>query len=152
MRLLIDSLLLPQCVYRPGSFSALMTLYESNFIKLHSLVGDLDSADNCWISRVKGDSDLHLQRTLAEAYTTTLRMTYWLRVPNGPAIKDPDLAIRIYHDAGQVEAVSCRTRHEHRRLRAIAASHAGELNRRWRINMMLNKWLDYLIDRGHGFA
>lgn len=150
--MLVDSLLLPQCVYRPGTFSALMTLYESNFIKLRNLTGELGPADAHWISRVKGDNDLHLERTLAEPYTTTLRMTYWIRSPDGAAFKDPDLAIRIYHDAGQVEAVSCRTRHEHRRLVEIAASHAGELNRRWRINVMLNKWLDYLIDRGHGFA
>jgi len=35
--MLVDSLLVPQCVYRPGTFTGLMTLYESNYIKLHQL-------------------------------------------------------------------------------------------------------------------
>jgi uncharacterized protein len=149
---LIDSLLLPECAYRPGSFTGLMTLYESNFIKLRQLIGDLDPGLSRWISRIRHDNDLHLERTLAEPYTTTLRMTYWLRDADGVALKDPDLAIRVYHDAAQAEAVAARAHHRHRQLRRIAASHTGELSRRWERNMMLNKWLDYLIDRGHGFA
>ena len=35
--MLVDSLLVPQCVYRPGTFTGLMTLYESNYIKLNQL-------------------------------------------------------------------------------------------------------------------
>jgi len=149
---LADSSLLPECVYRPGSFSGLMLLYESNYLKLTGLVGELDGETSNWISRARGDNDLFLTRTLAEAYTTTLRMTYWLRGPDGAAIRDPDMTIRIYHDAGQAEAVVCRQGHQHRLLREIRQSHAGELSRRWQINMMLNKWLDYLLDSGHGFA
>jgi uncharacterized protein len=150
--MLADSLLLPECVYRPGSFSGLMLLYESNFLKLHRLVGMLDAETSHWISRVRGDSDLFLERTHAAPYTTTVCMTYWLRDDTGAVIKDPDMTIRIYHDAGQVEAVSCRAGHQHRLLRELSGSHAGELSRRWQINMMLNKWLDYLLDSGHGFV
>jgi hypothetical protein len=67
-------------------------------------------------------------------------------------VPDPDLLIRVYHDASLVEAVTSRDRHRHRVLQALARTHAGELDRRWRMNMMLNKWLDYLIDNGHSFA
>lgn len=150
--MLADSSLLPECIYRPRSFSGLMLLYESNYLKLTGLVGELDSDTSSWISRTRQDNDLFLTRTLKEAYTTTLRMTYWLHGPDGIAIRDPDMTIRIYHDAGQAEAVVCRQGHQHRLLREIRRSHAGELSRRWQINMMLNKWLDYLIDKGHGFA
>lgn len=150
--MLADSLLLPECVYRPGSFSGLMLLYESNYLKLRHLLGELDTAQSHWISRVAGDSDLHLERKLTEAYTTTLKMTYWLRDAAGADCRDPDLTVRIYHDAGQAEALNWRTRHHHRLLRELAASHSGELSLRWQRNMMLNKWLDYLLDRGHGFA
>jgi hypothetical protein len=62
------------------------------------------------------------------------------------------MTIRIYHDASQVEAVSCLSGHRHRRLQELESTHAAELGRRWPINMMLNKWLDYLLDSGHGFA
>lgn len=150
--MLADSLLLPECIYRPGSFSGLMLLYESNYLKLHELIGDVTGSTSRWISRANGDNDLYLERTLAEPYTSGLRMTYWLRDGHGVAFRDPDMAIRVYHDACQVEAVSCLAGHSHRRLREIQLTHAGELDRRWQINMMLNKWLDYLLASGHGFA
>jgi uncharacterized protein YqiB (DUF1249 family) len=90
-----------------------------------------------------------VQRILVEPYTTTLNMTYWLRDGGGREQKDPDMTVRIYHDAAQAEVLNCRSRHQHRMLRELAVSHVGELSRRWQINMMLNKWLDYLGDCGH---
>jgi hypothetical protein len=150
--MLADSLLLPECVYRPGSFSGLMLLYESNYLKFHRLAGNLTGHTSHWISRANTDSDLYLERTLQEPYTTGVCMTYWLRNRDGIQIKDPDMTIRIYHDARQVEAVSCLAGHRHRRLQELESTHAQELDRRWQINMMLNKWLDYLLDSGHGFA
>jgi uncharacterized protein YqiB (DUF1249 family) len=147
-----DSLLLPGCVYRPGSFSGLMLLYESNYLKLQALLGELDAGASRWISRVRGDSDLYLETVLIEPYTTTLRLTYWLPDGSGKSIRDPDLTVRIYRDAGQAEALRSTDRHRHELWRRLARTHAGELGRRWRRNIMLNKWLDYLLERGHGFC
>jgi uncharacterized protein YqiB (DUF1249 family) len=149
--MLSDSLLVPECIYRPGSFSGLMLLYESNYLKLSRLVGSFDGPISSRISRVRGDNDLFVERVQSGPYTTTLRMTYWLAGPDGVRVRDPDLNVRIYHDAAQVEALNCRSRHHHRALKLLAASQAAELGARWRRNMMLNKWLDYLLDRGHGF-
>ena len=64
---------------------------------------------------------------------------------------DPDLILRVYHDARCVEAVAGSDRHRHHKLREWALDSSSELDRRWRINMMLNKWLDYLFDVGHTF-
>jgi hypothetical protein len=150
--MLSDSALVPECVYRPGSFSGLMLLYESNYLKLLNLIGASQTVDSRWISRVRGDNDLFVERVVAGPYTTTLKMSYWLRAPDGLEVRDPDLTVRIYHDAGQAEVLNCRIRHHHRQLQRLAATHTGELSRRWQRNMMLNKWLDYLHDRGHGFA
>lgn len=147
-----DSRLVPECVYRPGSFTGLMLLYESNYLKLAKLVCGLDAGDSQWISRVTGDNDLFVERMQFETYTTTLRMTYWLGGADGQAVRDPDLTVRIYHDAGQAEALNCRAHHHHRLLQELAATHSAELGRRWQRNMMLNKWLDFLLDRGHGIG
>ena len=57
--------------------------------------------------------------------------------------------MRIYHDARLVEAVSSREAHRHTKLRELAGSSNAELDRRWRLNMLLNKWLDYLFEVGH---
>jgi hypothetical protein len=152
MNRIADSLLLPECIYRPGSFSGLMMLYESNYLKLMQLMGSLDAQSHRWISRVRSDNNLHVERMQSERYTTTLNLTYWLRNSDGTEIRDPDMTVSIYHDAAQAAVLHCRAGHRHKRLQELAASHAGELSRRWQINMMLNKWLDYLGDCGHRFA
>jgi hypothetical protein len=61
---------------RPRSFVSLMTLYESNFIRLSWLVRDLKSLPAQAVSRVSGDCDLHLTVTERSRYTTSLALTY----------------------------------------------------------------------------
>ena len=70
---------------------------------------------------------------------------------HGPTPPDPDLTVRVYHDARLVEAVGGREEHRHHKLQELAKTHSRELDWRWRNNMMLNKWLDYLLDMGHEF-
>jgi uncharacterized protein len=147
--MLADSLIIPECVYRPGTFTGLMTLYESNYIKLHNLTTAFDWPSNIVISASPEDSDLHATIMRREPYTTTLKLTYWFPEAEGVTVADPDLTLRVYHDARLVEAVSGRERHCHQKLRELAASSGAELDRRWRVNMTLNKWLDYLFDVGH---
>ena len=147
--MLVDSLIVPECIYRPGSFTGLMTIYESNYIKLSHLTTEFDWTGWSMISTSPRDMDLHAQLLRREPYTTTLKLTYWFEEPGGLLVPDPDLILRIYHDARLAEAVSGRDRHTHHKLRELAGDRGAELDRRWRINMMLNKWLDYLFDVGH---
>lgn len=148
--MLVDSLIVPECTYRPGSFTGLMTLYESSFIKLDTLLRGAHEGER--VSCTSRDCDLHLQFIRHEPYTTTLKLTYWLTDRRGGPVADPDLTLRIYHDARLVEALTAFRSHHHRVLRELALSHSRmELDRRWRRNIMLNKWLDYLLDMGHGF-
>jgi uncharacterized protein YqiB (DUF1249 family) len=133
-----------------------MTIYESNFIKLLHLSRELrsmpGSAQPLLISRTDQDCDLHLKLLRRETYTTTVNLTYWFDQDAAEPVADPDLTLRIYHDASLVEAVSGREEHHHPALQALARAHSLELDRRWRNNMMLNKWLDYLLDMGHAFT
>jgi uncharacterized protein YqiB (DUF1249 family) len=147
--MLVDSLIVPECIYRPGSFTGLMTLYESNYIKLSQLTTAFEWSGWSMVSSSARDKDLHAQLVRREPYTTTLKLTYWFEEPGGVLVPDPDLILRVYHDARLAEAVSGRDRHTHHKLRELAGDNSSELDRRWRINMMLNKWLDYLFDVGH---
>jgi uncharacterized protein len=149
MRMLVDSLLVPQCVYRPGTFTGLMTLYESNYIKLHQLATALDWPADAIVSSSPRDNDVYAEIVRREPYTTTLRLTYWFDDGDGVCVPDPDIIVRVYHDARLVEAVSSREAHRHTKLRELASSSSAELDRRWRLNMLLNKWLDYLFEVGH---
>jgi uncharacterized protein len=147
--MLVDSLIVPECLYRPGSFTGLMTIYESNYIKLSQLTTAFDWSGWSMVSSSPRDKDLYAQLLRREPYTTTLKLTYWFEEAEGVLVPDPDLILRVYHDARLVEAVSGRDRHTHHKLRELAGDSGAELDRRWRINMMLNKWLDYLFDVGH---
>ena len=147
--MLADSLIVPECIYRPGSFSGLMTIYESNFLKLQQLTTAVDGPAQALVSSSSRDCDLHLQLLKREPYTTTLKLTYWFAETDGTWVPDPDLTLRIYHDARLVEAVGGHDRHRHHKLKELSLAPDTELDRRWRINMMLNKWLDYLLDVGH---
>ena len=61
------------------------------------------------------------------------------------------MRVRIYHDARLVEAQEWATQHDHQALQCLRGTAERELDQRWARNTMLNKWLEYCIDRGHGF-
>jgi uncharacterized protein YqiB (DUF1249 family) len=147
--MLVDSLIVPQCVYRPGTFTGLMSLYESNYIKLHQLATELEWSADAVVSAPVRDQALHAEILRREPYTTTLRLTYWLPDELGAVVAEPDLVLRIYHDARLAEAVSCAESLRHAKLRELAHGSHAELGRRWQLNMLLNKWLDYLFEVGH---
>jgi uncharacterized protein YqiB (DUF1249 family) len=135
---------------RPGSFVSLMSLYESNYIRLAWLVPDLHTVEGSQVSNVAGDCALHLAVDERSRYTTTLRLTYMFEDADGP-LADPDLLIRVYHDARLAEVQACARWHRHSMLEAIRSQLARELGDRWLRNVMLNKWLDYCVERGHRF-
>lgn len=136
---------------RPGSFVSLMSLYESNYIRLSWLVPNLSTLSDALVSHVEGDCPLHLGVIERARYTTTLSLTY-LFEENGSVVADPDLQIRVYHDARLAEVQSCARWHRHSMLEGIRSQFARNLGDRWLRNVMLNKWLDYCVERGHGFA
>lgn len=135
---------------RPGSFAGLMTLYESNYIRLGWLLSDRVSPPASTVSDVPGDLPLYLTLLERTRYTTTVRLTYFFE-EDGERIPDPDLRIRLYHDARLAEAMACTHRHRHAALRRLDPGPGGELSRRWVRNVMLNKWLEYCTDLGHRF-
>jgi uncharacterized protein YqiB (DUF1249 family) len=135
-----------------------MTLYESNYIRLGWLVGDLRALDGEHRSRVDGDVELKLTVRERGPYTTTLSLTYVFGPEDSPAnAEDPDLEIRVYHDARLAEARTDAARPTHPGLRQLSERARREaagsaLGHRWARNMMLNKWLEYCTDRGHRFG
>lgn len=135
-----------------------MTLYESNYIRLGWLVGNLCALEGEHRSRVDGDVELKLTVLERGPYTTTLSLTYVFDAATAPVpAEDPDLEIRVYHDARLAEARSDAARPSHPGLRQLSERARREardssLGPRWARNMMLNKWLEYCADRGHRFG
>jgi uncharacterized protein YqiB (DUF1249 family) len=148
--MLSDTLSIVSWRARPRSFVALMSLYESNYLRLASLAGDLRQLPDVCVSRVADDCDLRLSVTERSPYTTSFDLTY-LFGPEGAVSTYPDMRVRIYHDARLVEAQEWAIQHDHQALRALRGAAERELDQRWARNTMLNKWLEYCIDCGHGF-
>lgn len=133
---------------RPRGFVALMGLYESNYLRLSHLAGNLAALADRACSSVPGDCELLLEVVERSPYTTVADLTYLLPAA-GTAAGDgaeadrlPDLRLKVYHDARLVEAAWSRP----------AGAVERELVHRWARNMMLNKWLEYCLDRGHRFT
>lgn len=139
---------------RPGTLSGLMNLFESNYSQLLQLIPDLDFKPGQGlpfqqaVSRSSDDFDLHLCVLEHTRYTVTLNLTYWL--DNGQTA-DPDLTVRVYNDAALAETVDG-VKSRCAALRDIDPEHGGWNERQYARNLMLSKWLGYLLEHGHGFA
>lgn len=130
-------------IIKPRTFSGLMDLYEHNYLRIRKIVPDLDIADEM-ISLSPGHLDLYLSVTERCKYTTMLRMTYQFQ-QQGKLVYQPDLHIRIYHDACIAE-VHDRLDRNHNRVYSGAT-----LQQKWKLNRFLYKWLGYCIYQGHCF-
>jgi len=145
---MLDSLLVPQTIVKPRSFVGLMALYESNYLRLLRVLPELEQLDGCFRSRVAGECDLHLEVLERSRYTVTLSLTYHMNTDDG-LILDPDITVRAYLDGHLAEAMMVGNRQRYIVLRKFLDEHKRELDLRWRRNIVLNKWLEYLSDQGH---
>lgn len=146
--MLLDYQLVPQTIVKPQSFVGLMAMYESNYLRLMRLIPELERLDGCFRSRVAGDCELFVDVLERCRYTVTLSLTYFFEGANG-RVADPDMTVRAYLDGRLAEAMSLSGNHRHSELRRLSKAHSAELNARWKRNVVLNKWLEYLSDQGH---
>jgi len=102
-------------------------------------------------SVVAGDCDLLLTLTDRSPYTTTVNLTYLLPGAQGET-QFPDMRVRVYHDAHLAEAQEWAGTHAQPVLKALRTHAERELDQRWARNVMLNKWLEYCVERGHRFS
>jgi len=127
----------------PSSFSGLMDLYEHNYMRLRKIVPDLSIADQM-ISSVPGHTDLYLSVKQRCKYTTMLSMTYRFE-KSGHYLFEPDLHLKIYHDARVVEVQHLLKRH-HGLIQSDRL-----LPHKWAMNRFLFKWLGFCLFQGHYF-
>lgn len=133
------------------SFAGLMDVYERNFHLLCRLLPDLDILPDSLVSRVESSLDLHLTIVERCKYTTTIMLTYYFPVSDNEKIADPDLTIKMYHDARQAEALACM------KTGFMPVEHSPEdrkpyVDCRWKSNVFVEKWLRYSLEQGHIFS
>jgi uncharacterized protein len=143
-----DSLALVSWRARPRSFVALMGLYESNYVRLNWLTTSVAGLQGAHRSVVTGDCDLLLTVIERTPYTSTVNLSYSI----AEDLQIPDLRVRVYHDAHLAEAQEWAGTHSQPVLKALRTQAERELDQRWARNVMLNKWLEYCVERGHRFS
>ena len=129
-----------------GRFSSLMDMYEQNYLLARVLIPELrDMEGGVFRSRVEGCMTLELSQIAHARYTTTFNLTYRFSSEFRFA-REPDLMLRLYHDARTCEVMSgllsSRTE-EDRRVR--------DLSNGYRLNRFVGKWLSYCGRQGHSF-
>ncbi len=146
--MLLDYQLVPETIAKPRSFVGLMSLYESNFLRLQQLIPEIERLDGYYRSCVAGDCDLHVEIMERSRYTVTMSLSYFF-YEFEQRIADPDMQVRAYLDGRLAESMGLRSDHRHGELRRLSHLHGEDLDARWRRNIVLSKWLEYLMDQGH---
>ena len=66
-------------------------------------------------------------------------------------LAEPDLLAKVYFDARMVEVREWTVGHRDEVMQALGGRFDKPLDTRWVRNMMLSKWLDYLLDNGQSY-
>ncbi|MEO8306885.1 MAG: DUF1249 domain-containing protein [Pseudomonadota bacterium] len=140
---------------KPRGFVALMSLYESNYLRLVRLCGDPARLQGEVVSRVPRGCDLRLRVLERAAYTVTLNLTHLFdQLPpvataadDSPLLSYPDVRVRAYCDARLVQAQHWADGPQ--AMGPARTTSEREMHQRWVFNSMLNKWLEYCLDLGH---
>jgi len=136
---------------RPVRIAALLELYERNFRLMQRLAPELDLPFDAAISRSASDPALRLTVLERGPWTATVQLTYAFGEGADRRL-EPDLRVRVYRDARLAEALNRPQRP------GWLAAGEGEseamryLDEQWSRNLLLHKWLQYLLDQGHGFS
>jgi uncharacterized protein YqiB (DUF1249 family) len=133
----------------PNSFESLLALYADNHRRLCKLAAVRDFAPGRYRSRSPGHADLVLDLLEQWPYTTLMRLSLDIPGGTGPAL-EPESYWRVYHDAMQAEVTHCRFPEHETRLFAPDTPAKQLAAYRRRMNSFANKWLEHLLDSGHG--
>ncbi|GAA4865875.1 hypothetical protein GCM10023332_17550 [Luteimonas vadosa] len=132
-------------------FGWLMGLYAENHARLARLFAPGLLQPGLYVSSIGDNLDVHLQVLAQHPYTAEIRLTYDVRDPQ-TGEPDPSAFLRLYRDAGQLEATHCYVGRRWQDVIGMYPPPAEVLDHRMRMNTFLGKWLQFLAERGHGVA
>lgn len=130
-------------------FAALMDVYEQNYLLMRLLSPELKNLGlGAYVSQVNDSLPLELTVLSHSRYTSTFKLTYRFfdSSVKGRRDREPDLEIRLYHDARSCEVMSGLMPDGRVQIRRTRDLDEGR-----RLNRFLNKWLNYCLRQGHQF-
>ena len=135
------------------TLGGLISIHESNYVRLQRLAPDLDRLDGVNVSRVAGALDLYLCVLDRFKYTTSLCLTYRFDASDeeDEQLFEPRARIMVYHDVRAVEVIGHCRRRASRKVHPWRRGATPELDRKWELNRFLHKWLGFCHRQGHLF-
>ncbi|RVU86162.1 DUF1249 domain-containing protein [Leucothrix sargassi] len=133
---------------RPGSFAALMEMYEINYMQLRLMCGDIRNLEGEFVSNQASGIPLRLKVLEQSRHTSILLLTY--DFVNGDDHR-PDLHIQVYHDSRQANVIRRRSKFLVEPVETRSPPKSRELLSHWKSNRFLFKWGKYLLRQGYQF-
>ncbi len=127
------------------TYSDVSALFESNYLKILTLIPLLKQTAHHSILPHNNAADLHLIINQRFTHTGIFTLTHIL---NGN-IHKPDINFKVYFDAQLLEVISvCNET-------TLNANHpflaqCSDLNIQWELNLFMQRWLDYCLDNYQG--
>ncbi|HJL93064.1 MAG TPA: DUF1249 domain-containing protein [Woeseiaceae bacterium] len=146
--MIYDHEIIPQASAQPNSFVGLMALYESNFLKLMELIPDIQSYKNNQIMEAAGEDNIYLSVFERTKYTISFSMTYIFESQNGNYL-DPNIKVKVYFDGSLAEVLSIDEKQNKNELMKLMDQNKGIINALWKKNIILNKWLELILDKNY---
>ncbi len=129
----------------------LQEMQEEIFRQLQLLIPEQFAFHDSFRSRVRGSPLLRMDILERHPYTYFLRLTYQFENGKEPELA-PDAHIRMYQDARLAEVTAFNPDQGCRRSAHPWYPPRQLFQRTWRQNLVLDKWLGYLIQQGHSVA
>jgi len=121
---------------------------EEIFRQLQMLMPPEASIHDSFASRVAGSPLLCMDVLERHPYTQFLRLTYRFGASGADELA-PDAHIRVYRDARMAEVTAFDAEQGCRRMAHPGYPARPLMQRSWRQNLALDKWLGYLLSQGH---
>jgi uncharacterized protein YqiB (DUF1249 family) len=135
---------------RLPKLSSLQEVQEEIYRQLQLLIPDEAAQDDRFRSEVAGSPILRLEILERHPYTHFIRLTYDFRRGDRERLV-PDAHIRLYQDARLAEVTAFNADQAFQRSAHPWYPSGPLMQRAWRENLTLDKWLGYLIQQGHSF-
>lgn len=126
----------------------LQAVQEEIYRQLQILLPDEAATHDSFVSRVEGSPILRMEILERHAYTHFLRLTYVFDGQDSGKVA-PDAHIRAYHDLRIAEVTAFNTDQGFKRSAHPWYPTLPLVQRAWRENLALDKWLGYLLGQGH---
>jgi uncharacterized protein YqiB (DUF1249 family) len=135
----------------PDRLEWLMGLYAENHQRLERLFAPERLPVGEFASCVDDGLDVRLSLQARHPYTIEIGLSYTI-VDAGTGNPAPSAQLRSYLDARLTEALHCEPGRDLWQVLGPCAPTRHVVQHRLRMNAFLNRWLEYLAERGHSLA